>query len=395
MSGFGSSPFAADTYGGSGDSSAPPIIAEVESGMSAADGLETEAQTVGRSVLTAADLVEARELLNAVSRAAMSDSVAVSSTLLAAVADSLKLDDKLKLVLEAVISDQATLAALCAGDRLVTTAVVDALLLSRSVETSVAAMAVLSDALALQDVLRLVQEGEVEDAVDVATALEVLVRALESVVSEAVFADDVAGLAIVSVLVPEVFELGSDPQAIALRLAAVEDGLDFAVSFAFDGEPYFAISMNAANRGVTEYVNFEFNSVATFNETLYGASDAGLYRHGGDTDAGVPIAAYLRTVMQRLAQGQVPGVSDAYLGFRGDGQLQLKVVVRAPRGGEQKGYVFDLIQSPADAPLPGRFKIGKGLQSVYMAFELGNVAGSDFAIDVMEIRPLVSYRRLP
>ena len=63
--------------------------------------------------------------------------------------------------------------------------------------------------------------------------------------------------------------------------------------------------------------------------------------------------------------------------------------------GQKVGYVYDLVAAPAGAPQPGRFKVGRGLKSVYMAFELGNVAGSDFAADVLEIRPLVLDRRLP
>ena len=110
-------------------------------------------------------------------------------------------------------------------------------------------------------------------------------------------------------------------------------------------------------------------------------------------DAGAPIAAYLRTAMTRIAGGKATRISDAYLGFRGTGAPQLKVVVTNDAG-QKISYVYDLDRTPSGVQEAGRFKVGRGLKSIYMAFELSNATGGEFAADVLEIRPLVLDRRL-
>lgn len=315
---------------------------------------------------------------------------------LAAISDLMQLNTQLRIALEAVTTDTAIATGASTGELLRVVAMRDALLASGTVTATRDAMVLLAEAMAITESLARLQEGEVTSNADFATLLQDLRFAATSVVEEAAADDTVLGLAMVTVLVPDEFDISANPLATALRLATVEDGLDIAVSYAFDGERYLGLSLNATTKGVAEYDNFPFDSLANFQGDLYGASEDGVYVLEGEDDDGAEINARIRTAMQRVAMGQAGSVTDAYLGFRGDGSLQLKVIVANARtAGAQKAYVFDLIHSPAGAPLPGRFKIGKGLKSVYMAFELSNTGGSDFAIDTMEVRPLVSNRRLP
>lgn len=308
--------------------------------------------------------------------------------------DALVLRDQLRLLLEAVVTDQAAFASAVAGDVLVTMALVDSMQLTGQAQGSVSAMATLSDLLALAEGLASVQEAETLDAAALAETLEGLARALESVVSAAVFSEEALGLAIVTVLVPDTLAGADTLEGLALYQAIIDEQLAFSVGVTLDGVPYVGLAMNAATRAFTEYSAFDYNSLARFNGKLYGAGPWGLYRLEGATDAGQAIAAYARTSMQRIAGGKNARISDAYVGFRANGELQLKVIVNNSAG-QKVGYVYDLVRAPLGAAQPGRFKLGRGLKSVYMAFELGNVAGADFAIDVLEIRPLILDRRLP
>lgn len=308
--------------------------------------------------------------------------------------EGLVLRDQLRLLLEAVVTDAAAFQSVVAGDVLVTLALVDSLQLTGQAQGSVAAMAALSDLVALAEGLASVQEAETLDTAALAETLEALARALESVVSAAVFSEQALGLAVVTVLVPDTLAGADTLEGLALYQAVIDEDLAFSVSVTLDGVPYVGLSMNANNRAVTEYTAFDYNSLARFNGKLYGAGAAGLYRLEGATDAGQAIAAYARTAMRRIADGKAARVSDAYLGFRANGELQLKVTIN-DNTGKKVGYVYDLIRAPLGAPQPGRFKTGRGLKSVYMAFELSNVAGADFAIDVLEIRPIILDRRLP
>jgi hypothetical protein len=346
------------------------------------------------------DAVLAQEVLNLLSRTALADSLTSASTLVAAVVEALTLSDRLRLILEAVVTDEVVLESLVSGSPVVTTALVDALRLQDLAAGTVSALAIVSDAAALASVLRSIQEADTTDAAELAESLEGVVRAMESIVSGAVFSDTVQGLAVVTVVVPDSLALQTEAIGQAMRLALVEDSVAFSVSFQIDGVPYVGIALNGASRAVTEYTNFDFNSLASFNGTLYGAGAAGLYRLQGADDAGTPIDAYLRTAMQRLAGGKSVRQAEAYIGFRANGELQLKVIVSTRDTDTattyvKKGYVYDLEPAPRGSMQPGRFKIGRGLKTVYGAYELRNVAGSDFALDVLEIHPLALDRRLP
>ncbi|WP_339829880.1 hypothetical protein, partial [uncultured Arenimonas sp.] len=218
--------------------------------------------------------------------------------------ESLSIKTKLTLVLEALAVDTAAFADVVAGDPVKTIALVDALQLAGAAQGSVAAMAVLSDIVALATAVASVQDADAEDTAALAETVEGLVSALESVITSAVFSESVQALAVVTVLVPETMATESVAEALASRLAIAEENLPLAVAFDFDGVPYVGLSMNAATKGITEYDAFDYNSLAWFNGKLYAAGAAGLYRHDADTDAGEPINAFLRTAMQRIAGGK-------------------------------------------------------------------------------------------
>lgn len=344
--------------------------------------------------VVASDAVTYAETAVVTTKMAGSATALSSANRASSASESLTLRDQLRAVLEAVIVDEAAFEAAATGESLITVALVDTLRLLGAAESTVAAMAMLSDAMAVREAAVSVQDAEANDAAALTEAVDGLARALEVVVSTAVFSESVQALAVLTVLIPETVALDDTAEALAIFQAVIDERLELAVGFTLDGVPYVGIAINTANRAVTEYDNFNFNSLAWNGRHLYGAGPDGLYRLAGDTDAGAQIRAYLRTPMQRIAEGKAARVTDAYLGFRSNGTLQLKVIVN-DNAGRKVGYVYDLVRAPVGAPQPGRFKVGRRLKSVYMAFELGNVAGDDFAIDVLEIRPLVCDRRLP
>lgn len=334
------------------------------------------------------------QIIGTASRLLGADHTAGSVRWLTSRTDSLTLRDRLTLLLEAAVVDAATLSAVAQGNVLVTAALVDAVQLAGLAQGSVAAMALVSDLAGLVDVLASIQEAEATDAAAVADAIESTVRAMESIVAAAVFSSQVQGLAVLTVLVPEAAAITDAAIGDALRLAVVDDEVEVAVGLSLDGIPYVGRAINTRTRAVTEYEAFDYNSLATFHGRLYGAGAAGLYRLEGATDAGTPIDAYLRTAMQRLADGRASRVPDVLLGFRANGALQLKVTITDPKDGQRKSHVYDLVHTPNGSHQAGRFKVGRGLKSIYGAFELSNVAGADFALDVLSIRPLALDRRL-
>lgn len=144
---------------------------------------------------------------------------------------------------------------------------------------------------------------------------------------------------------------------------------------------------------ISEYDNFEFDSLVQYKGAFYGASDAGLYVMGADTDEGAPITAELASLMLDFGTSRQKRMRSAYLGYTSDNQLVLKV--RSVSDGVLSEHWFKACPvSSASAPREGRIFVGQGLRSRYWQFELTNVDGGDFEIDQIEMYPLFLSRRV-
>jgi hypothetical protein len=141
----------------------------------------------------------------------------------------------------------------------------------------------------------------------------------------------------------------------------------------------------------TTYNNYTFNSFATQNGTLLGARADGIYELAGDDDAGVDVAAVVRTGLLELGGGALKQVTRAYLGYTSDGRLVLKTVVTD--GGEKTERWHELTET-AGAPREARVKFGKGVKARYWQFELRNADGADFHLDQLQLLPLTLSRRV-
>ena len=143
---------------------------------------------------------------------------------------------------------------------------------------------------------------------------------------------------------------------------------------------------------LSEYDNYLFNSLAQFNNQLYGANDDGLYVMGGDTDAGAVIPAELKSLLLDFGTSRLKRMRSAYLGYTSTGELVMKV--RSVDNGQMSEHWYKACPIVADAPRTSRMLIGQGLRSRYWQFELVNIDGADFEIDHIEMHPLVTNRRI-
>lgn len=320
-------------------------------------------------------------------------SVLTTLSAMASRTEQLSFATQLRLLFEAAVAEGVDFTAGALADRIATVAALDALEISGQATSLLSAVAMLADAIALAEAATSVQETDVADAAALADTLETKLLAIADVISEIVVDAAAQGLAVVSVLVDEQLVAGDELTMQAIYTAAANEQVTLALSVAFDGVPYLGLSMNAETKGVTEYDNYNFSGLAEFNGTLYGVGEAGLYKLEGDDDAGAEISASLRTALLRLGAGKETRIDSAYLGYRSNGTLQLKVTYIDSRG-SKRSYVYDLQELPARDNRPGRVKVGKGLKSVYWSFELSNTDGADFDLDVLEILPLAFTRRL-
>jgi hypothetical protein len=272
-------------------------------------------------------------------------------------------------------------------------AIIDTLRAADNALTWRRAVATLADSLTALSVAVSVADGDITDAATVMAALDgrrlAMAHLIDTVVAEA----EGLGLAIVTVDLTDTSMADDSVLTATTMYGLIEDGVRVSISLTLDGLPYVGICMNASLKGITEFQNYEFNSLATLKGRLYGAGADGLYLLEGPDDAGVDIAARARTPLSRIAGGRKAHVDSAYLGYSAGGQMQMKVITTEATG-TKTSRVYELKAQTADTNRAGRIKLGKGVQSVYWAFELSNVLGADFTIDVVELHVLALSRRV-
>ena len=304
------------------------------------------------------------------------------------------LSETLGLILRELL---ATAVAL--GDRstLSATAVehmVDALLLGDAADTEWSALALVAEAIAFGAMLDPLRIGTL------ISGLAVRATAAESLQAAERWLDDVR---LQAVLRPGVVRLVALTDRLALssgvreRLEAhvlLQDRLGAVVRVHLDSGEYIAWVMNTQSQALSQYTNYPFNSYLGLAGITYGAVDTGLYRLGGNTDAGELIHARIRQGMSAFGSQLKKGFPSLYLGYTASGDLRLSVVAADPRTGERVAHAYRLRARAADSVREGRVKVGAGLQSVYFDYVIENIDGADFALDVIEFLPLRVDRRV-
>jgi hypothetical protein len=155
-----------------------------------------------------------------------------------------------------------------------------------------------------------------------------------------------------------------------------------------------AIAMNTSHLGVSEYTNWPFNSMATFNGKVLAADGSGLYEIGGEVDDGEDAISWrLRTHFADLHDEVVHRPREARVSFRSSGPDDLTFVLVEEEGTEREYQVaFD--DTRVSKVNDMRVKFAKGLRGGrYWAFEVkGSVKAEILNIDVFA-HPVPHRRR--
>lgn len=307
--------------------------------------------------------------------------------------DRLGFDDVIVLAWQLLAAESLQLSGAGGLSGLQVLQVVDLLTLMAGQDTSLAALTATQDALGLMAEHAFVVPAAGGDVVALGGALESAL--LASVREEQLLgmADHAAGYATITAVASEDLPITDGMTAAAILQELIREGLPLLLRVSLPGGEYLAWVCNAESRGFTAYRNFPFNSFCEIGGHYYGATDEGVYLLEGDDDAGEPIDARLRTGLMDMGTGLLKRMDAMYLGYRADGDLVLKVVTTSGDG-EKRECWYPLERRPAGDMREGRVRIGKGLRSLYWGFEIANVDGADFALDVVRFLPLITERRV-
>lgn len=270
----------------------------------------------------------------------------------------------------------------------------DALLLGGAVGSVREAYALITEAIAFGMLLEATSIATLTAGLEFGSAIEAAYQAAAKLVDELLLGATLTPSVTLVALMQDELAIGLTQNALLTAIAVLRDRLDFVLHLHVDDEQYIAWSMNTDSRAASRYTNYPFNSFMRIGKRYYGVSDTGLYRLEGEDDAGADIAAKLRLGMSSLGTRVMKRVASGYLGYTADGDLRLKIISADPTTGEREAHVYRLYVSGAGSQREGRVKLGKGMKAVYFDFQIENVDGADFELDVIEILPVFLTRRL-
>jgi hypothetical protein len=151
-----------------------------------------------------------------------------------------------------------------------------------------------------------------------------------------------------------------------------------------------AIVMNTQTGALSEFTNYHFNSMAKFNGVYLGASDQGLFLLQGENDNGAIIQAAARLGISDFGTSFRKRIERCYVGYRTNGSMVLRIQTDEK---QQRDYMME--RSEGGFSLHGNHvKIGRGVEARYWQFEIRNVQGSDFELNIMELKPTRLGRRI-
>lgn len=141
-----------------------------------------------------------------------------------------------------------------------------------------------------------------------------------------------------------------------------------------------AIVMNTLTGAVTEYENFEFQSITP----THAGGVSGLFLLGGNLDIDQPIVATATTGKTLWGGSLKKFVDMVYLSLKGAGTSAMTVI------GENTGYTYPF---PVRNTGESRVKPGRGIRENYLAFSYSNTDGQAFELDRIEISASTAISR--
>lgn len=141
-----------------------------------------------------------------------------------------------------------------------------------------------------------------------------------------------------------------------------------------------AIVMHLFSHAVSEYKNYNFNSLAHFNGVFLGANEQGLFPLGGDDDLGIPIQSLIRTGVMDFVIKSIRNLpKEAWLAYRSAGEMAFGV-----EEDEHNNYEA-ILDEQAIGIAEVRAKLGKGYKGRFYRFTFKNLSGSDFDLESIRV----------
>lgn len=153
---------------------------------------------------------------------------------------------------------------------------------------------------------------------------------------------------------------------------------------------YLGLCLQLEISALSQYANYNFNSMCKFNGAYLGANESGIFTlDSGGLDDTTDIEAFFELITSDWGMEHQKRIRSLYVGYETNGNLMLTV---KDDDGNQREYLLEpnhVDNQQHSSKLPGD-RNGKGR---YWMFRVDNVNGSDFSVDSIKVLPVILNRK--
>ena len=143
-----------------------------------------------------------------------------------------------------------------------------------------------------------------------------------------------------------------------------------------------AIAINMKKLALSQYANFDFNSMCVFNGVALGANSDGIYSlFDADDDDGTDIDAFFELVTTDFGAPETKKVRFIYVNLETSGNLKIKLQVDE---GTESTFMIPAKKIGQLQHRAYRVDGRNDLRGVYWRARIENTGGCDFSVDSIE-----------
>lgn len=150
------------------------------------------------------------------------------------------------------------------------------------------------------------------------------------------------------------------------------------------------LRMNTRNQGVSQYINYDFDSIVEFNGQVIGFNSNGIHQlFAGNDDNGAKIYARFDLPLTNMGTMRNKWLRAVYLSLSADGKIQVTA-----KDDEHFEHTYEAIPLKLNKQHIVRVTGGRNFnKGSHYSFSIENVDGSDFDIDTIQAVPMKGYKQ--
>jgi len=147
-----------------------------------------------------------------------------------------------------------------------------------------------------------------------------------------------------------------------------------------------AVCIELGGIRISQFKNFNFNSMCKFGDIYLGANEDGLFvLDSSDKDVASDIDAHVKLAVTDFGVSNQKRVRKLFVGYRTDGVLRFTVT-----GDERREAIVDLDSAAGSLAIHNqKVPIGRDVKGKYLGLKIENIKGSDFTVDNVHMVPIV------